>query len=815
MRILPFVLSAAVTTGLVWTLNGKIGALPAMGKLLSPSHGLWKNAEPSNGSFSVDIRSEQLQNEVNVYLDERLVPHVFAKNNHDAFFVQGWLHARFRLWQMEFQASVAAGRLSEILGETVKGNSVLQKHDRKMRRLGMVYAAERTLKKLKDYPEANEAIEAYTAGVNAYTSQLLPADYPLEYKLLDYSPEEWTPLKTLLMYKYLSYDLTTDFDDFDYTNALQELGLPLFDKVYPPFSDSSKPVIPKGTLYAASRPLPAKPAGADSLYLHDTTTMAFSAEKQDPDKGSNNWVVAGSKTASGRPILCNDPHLGLNLPSLWYEVQINTPEFNVYGVSLPGTPAVIIGFNDSIAWGLTNAYRDVMDFYEVQFKDSTMNEYWFDSSWRKTEWRNEVIRIRGKADYVDKIALTEWGPVMFDATYESALKNKKAYAVKWTAHEPTPDAALSMLQLAKANNYQQFQLAIKDHGCPGQNIVFASKANDIAMCQMGLFPAKWRRQGDFVMPGFDSSYAWQGYIPFEDMPREFNPVRGFCSSANQIPVDSTYPYYISNASYDVFRGYIINRMLNGMQGVTVADMQRMQNDNYNVFAEMARPILLKYVNENELNAEAKPLLGAFKQWDLRADANETGMTVFFNWWLQLQKNVWNDDVLRSDNRVTPMPPDHILLEGLLRDSTAFVFIDNKQTEAVETLSQQITAALNKAADELSSTDIDWVSYKGTRVNHLLKIDPFSRMHLSIGGGAKMINCTKQDHGPSWRMIVQMTDDTEAYGVYPGGQNGNPGSRYYDQFVNNWVTGAYYKLWMMKNNETSSDKVKWVMRFSKV
>lgn len=813
MRIIPLVISAAVSVALVVALNTKIGPAPPMGKMLSPSHGFWQNAEPVNASFSLNINSDALQSPVDVYLDERLVPHVFAQNETDAYFVQGYLHAKFRLWQMQFQALAAGGRLCEVLGEKVGENSVLEAHDRKFRRMGMMLAAENSLKAMEAVPEDKAHMEAYAAGVNKYIDELSPADYPIEFKLLDYEPEKWTPLHSALFLKYMSYDLAADLDDFEATNLRNHLGDSLYDKVFPILPDSLDPISPKGTRYnIVNSKIPVAPGKLDSLYASQPA-LAFENNKPDPDNGSNNWVVGGSKTASGRPILCNDPHLGLNLPSLWFEIQISTPQYNVYGVSFPGAPSVVIGFNDSIAWGVTNSSRDVMDFYEVKFRDSSKNEYWFNGEWKKTEWRNETIRIRGKADFIDKIPMTVWGPVMYDDSYQSSIKDGKAYAIRWKAHDPSLELG-AFRGLDRARNYEDYLNAIRKFTCPGQNFVFASKTNDIAWWQQATFPAKWRRQGDFVMPGWDSTFRWQGYIDTADVVHMKNPERGFVSSANQLPADTAYPFYLGGV-HDVYRGVIINRLLHGMQGITPDDMKKMQTDNYNVFAEMALPKMLSHVEESQLNSYAKILLDDVRRWNRRADADEKGMTIFNSWWKNFSDTVWTDNLQRSDKLPVNWPQDQTLLEGILRDSV-FAFVDNKNTPEVETLAQMLTASLNKTADNLKTVkDLRWAAFKDTKVKHLLSGLPgFSRLHLPIGGGAKIINATKEAHGPSWRVVVHLTDETEAYGVYPGGQSGDPGSKFYDMFVDNWARGEYYRLWIMKPAEKQSDKVKWTMKFTK-
>ncbi len=352
MRIIPFLLSLILTVGLIFCLNRQWGGLqktPLFGQFLSPQHGFWQNAEPVNQSFTANLSLTGLKGKGNVYFDENLVPHVFAGNHTDASYIQGYLHAKFRLWQMEFQTFAAAGRVSEVLGAG-PGNAYIT-YDRSMRRLGMVTAAKAALEEMEKDSIVKADCDAYTAGVNAYISQLNASELPFEYKLLNYSPEPWSNLKIALFVKYMAYDLAGHDNDFEMTNAKSFFSKEDFAKLYPEIQDSVDPIIPKGTRFLPPGITPKAPLKADSQYLNFPLTVTAAESKPDPDNGSNNWAVSGKKTLSGRPILCNDPHLSTNLPAIWYQMQIHTPDYNVYGVSFPGAPYVIIGFNDSCAWG--------------------------------------------------------------------------------------------------------------------------------------------------------------------------------------------------------------------------------------------------------------------------------------------------------------------------------------------------------------------------------------------------------------------------------------------------------------------------------
>jgi penicillin amidase len=808
MKIISFIVFGIITIILVLLFNTNMVLPVPLGKLLSPQHGLWQNAEPLNQDYSAQLSFPQLKGKVKVYFDARLVPHVFAEDENDAFFVQGYLHAKFRLWQMEFQTRAAAGRLSEILGP------ITIDYDRDKRRLGMVYAAENSLKEIEKDPETLAECNNYTAGVNAYIESLTESTLPIEYKLLGYHPEKWTNLKSALFLKYMALELAGYEKDFEMTNAKSVFSAADFDKIYPIVMDSLDPIVPKDSVFPRPAIQVKIPASADSLYFDKKDSTTIVEQKPNPDNGSNNWAVSEKKTKSGSPILCNDPHLGLNLPSIWYEMQISTPSYNAYGATFPGAPAVIIGFNDSCAWGFTNAQRDVRDYYEMKFKDESRSEYWFDSAWQQTTFRIEDIKVKGQPDYLDTVAYTNIGPVMYDKSFSGARNtNEKNYAVRWKAHDPSNELKMFTL-LNKAKNYKDYLRAIKYLHTPGQNCIFASKSGDIAIWDQGRFPAKWYRQGDFVMPGTDSSYLWLGMIPQRENPHLVNPDRGFVSSANQLPADTTYPYYLGG-SYPPYRAWEINKRLETMTQITPQDMMQLQTNNYNVFGEMALPVLVKNMQLNKLSPQEKKYFNLLKNWDHRNDTASKGATLFVVTWDSLETTVWKDEFLKTGLELL-WPYESTLLDDINKYPD-FKFFDDINTPQKETLADDVTAAFQKAAAVIRKADengtMAWAKYKDTRVEHLARIDAFSRLHLPIGGGTNTINAAKEQHGPSWRMIVSLTPETEAWGVFPGGESGNPGSRFYDDFVSDWALGKYYPLWMMKASDVNDKRVKWEMSFN--
>ena len=810
MKYLILVLSILVNGFLIYVLDTrKVLPLP-LGSFLSLQEGVWRNAEPSNQDFNANLKLENLEGKVDVYFDERLVPHVFAEQEKDAYFVQGYLHAKFRLWQMEFQTHAAAGRISEIVGS--KGIQF----DRNQRRIGMVFAAENALAAMEQDPQTRTSLDAYTAGVNSFIAQLNTSDLPIEYKLLGYEPEKWTNLKSALFIKQMTNTLAGYDRDLEYTNALEILGEEKFRMLYSDIPDSLYPVITADSPYIKPALAILPPDTADSLYFKRTDTIAFTEdEKPNPANGSNNWVVSGSKTKSGKPILANDPHLNLTLPAIWYEIQISTPEYNAYGVSFPGIPGVVIGFNDSIAFGFTNAGRDVKDYYQIQLKDKSKQDYLFNNQWVKTKLRLENIKVKDSSAFLDTVAYTVFGPITYDHSFKTNLSEEKAYALKWVAHD-TSNVLKMWLLLNRAKNYNDYAEAITHFNVPGQNMIFASVAGDIALWQQGNFPLRWKDQGLFVMPGTDSSYMWKGYIPMNENPHSINPIQGFLSSANQRAADTTYPYFMPG-SYEVYRPITINRNLASMSSITIADMKNLQNNNYNVFAEMAVPILLNNIDRSKLTAVETKYLDFVASWNLNNEINEIGPTCFTIWWDSLSAVVLNDDLLRANIPIIK-PEKFVLLEALQKDSN-FVFIDNIETDQLESLKDQVTRSLKNAAIKFAELEkenkLAWGTYKNTTVYHLLKYNtmPFAREALKIGGGSGIINATMHDHGPSWKMIIEMDSPIKAVGVYPGGQSGNPGSKYYDSFVDTWSKGDYYDLKVMNQTDIKQKNYKWKMSFS--
>ncbi|MBK9014904.1 MAG: penicillin acylase family protein [Saprospiraceae bacterium] len=490
MKIIKFLLSLGALLGAIYFLNKPIvlkepiadepgkfkeTTVPPLGPFFSPFSGFWQNAESLNDLTSIKIEVPEMKGKVKIVFDERLVPHIFAENLQDAIFAQGYVTAKMRLFQMDLVSRASGGRLAEVVG------SVALENDKLKRRQGMTVGAERAVASWKKDKDVTAMMDAYTAGVNKYVSELKPKDYPLEFKLLGYQPEQWNFFKSALVKKYMDQTLCFGEDDLESSNALKILGEDLFRKLYPEQNPKQSPVIPAGTPWNFSPTKPnQKPVVEEAIGLIHHKVY----EKERGVLGSNNWAVSGSKTLSGKPILANDPHLKLTLPSIWFEIQIHTPEANFYGVSVPGIPGVLIGFNENIAWGETNVGHDVNDWYQISWTDEAKTTYNYDGGVKTANIVVDSFRVKGQDNLVyDTVRWTEWGPVV----YESKKEAWHDLAMHWIGlKSPNPRDLFTFLGLDSGKNYDDYRQALITYDYPAQNFVFASKTGDIAITANGL-----------------------------------------------------------------------------------------------------------------------------------------------------------------------------------------------------------------------------------------------------------------------------------------------------------------------------------------
>ncbi|WP_460218800.1 penicillin acylase family protein [Psychroserpens sp. MEBiC05023] len=793
MKFLKLITTLVLTLVVFYCLNSKLGAIPPIGKFLDPAHGIWQNEYDE--TISGDISINGLSAPVNIYYDEQLIPHVFAQNDIDLYTTQGYITAKHRLWQMEFQTYAAAGRLSEIFGSTTIN------YDKLERRRGMGFGTENALEQMKADPETLKIIQAYCDGVNAYINTLEDKDLPVEYKLLDYKPEPWTIKKTALLLMYMTKMLASREHDLEYTNALRLFGKDRFDVLYPDFFPDNDPIIPKDTDWSFID-VEITPTPQSELPLD---TIVETITKPHPDNGSNNWAISGSKSTTGHPILANDPHLGLNLPSIWFVMQLSTPEHNSMGATLPGAVGIISGFNNHIAWGETNATRDVTDWYKIEFKDNSKTLYKYDNEWKSTSYRIEEIKIKGAATIKDTVYYTHHGPV----TYDDNFKNdnpKSGYAMKWIGHLGG-NIQRTFLELNRGRTYDDYLDAIKHFNAPAQNFVFASTEGDIALWIQGKLPNKWKGQGKFLMDGSNPDHDWQSFIPQEFNAHTKNPKRGFVSSANQHPTDENYPFYVFNDGYDTYRSRVINDFFRSKDKFSIEDFKALHNNNFNLKASELLPYVFETMDTSSLTSEERDIYNIIKTWDFNSDIDDLAPSIWLTWWSKLYNITWDE---YENQDVAMDKPFEYQTIYMLKNNSNDEFMDIVDTPEIETSKELFLLSFKDAAKHLlqwktEHGDFVYKNYKATYVGHLLQAIPaFSRFNVPIGGDRNTVNAAAKNHGPSWRMIVEMSTPPKALGIYPGGQSGNPGSQYYDNMIDDWAKGNYYELNFMQNDKASGN-----------
>jgi penicillin amidase len=575
------------------------------------------------------------------------------------------------------------------------------------------------------------------------------------------------------------------------TNALKLFGKEMVDLLY---FDTERPTGDPIVSNPGGWKFPVIKLDSVPLALPDELIKVPMIAEKTKGVGSNNWVVHGSKTATGSPILCNDPHLNLSFPSIWYVVHLNTPSLNVMGASLPGSPGVIIGYNDSVAWAVTNAQRDLVDWYKIQYQDEKHEAYLSNNVWKPVKKRIEKFIIRGKDPFYDTVNYTHHGPVVYDNGYH--IENEKSgFAFRWLAHDGSEELT-TLYMLNRAKNYEDYRSALDHWSGPSQNFAFASSSGDIAMRVQGKFPVRRKDEGKYVLDGTKTSSEWKAFIPYEQNVMVKNPARGFVSSANQFPADSTYPYYVRASSYETFRNKRINEVLTANNSATPQAMMKLQNDNFNVQAAESLPLMLSLLEKSALQGNENQIVVALSSWDYYNTVESMPASYYELWWNAFYRMLW--DEMEVKDVLLDYPNDFSTI-SLMRTRADLSFYDIQSTSEKEDLKAVVNLAFRESAkkleewEKLNGKPAQWADYKNTLVQHLLRIAPLSK-HVRVGGNSGIVNAAGPRNGPSWRMIVSLEKSgMQAWGVYPGGQSGNPGSPFYDNMLESWSTGKYYKL----------------------
>lgn len=612
-------------------------ALAIVVLLVMAAGGSYGFARRSLPQFSGTLKLAGLTAPVTVYRDEWGVPHIEAQNSHDLFLAQGYVTAQDRLWEMDVSRRMASGRLSELMGSATVST------DKFYRALMLRESAERSLNALS--PAGLAALEAYAEGVNAYIDQTVASSrLPVEFTILGYKPEPWAPVDSLVIAKYMAYYLGDNFRSEVYRYQLrQAVGDDLANELLPTYPADGITIM-KYAGSGAETPSQSRVAALPPDDSHiDVSGLVAAGTWPDPFVGSNNWVVSGKLTQSGKPLLANDPHLGHQTPAIWHQVHLVIPgekeHMNAIGVIFPGAPGIVVGHNEKVAWGVTNTGPDVQDLYIEKRNPANPYQFEYKGKWEDAQVLKETIKVKGQPDIPYEVVVTRHGPIVSEVVGSEQNRPAEALALRWTAHNPTTEFD-AILGFDRAGNWPEFREALKNFEVPTQNFVFASVDGTIAYHAGGIVPIRAKGDGLVPVPGWTGEYDWTGYIPFDKMPEVVNPAEGYIVTANNKVVDDRYPYLISYAYAEPYRATRIAELIKSKPGLTADDMRRIQTDYMNLRARDMLPKLLPIVAKASLNDTEKGALDLLKQWNYVDAADQGAPLVFQAWWRNFNKRLY-------------------------------------------------------------------------------------------------------------------------------------------------------------------------------
>ena len=765
---------------------------------------------------------------VEVLRDARGVPHLRASSLQDLFFAQGYVTAQDRLWQMDLSRRLAEGELSEVFGERTL------RLDLENRTLGFRQVSQRALAELS--PEARAPLTAYANGVNAFIASHRDR-LPLEFLLLNYQPRPWGESDSLGVALNMVKTLNTTWrTDLMRERIRAKLGSELSADLFPDHSPLDEPVaelsatpgrMPKKTASpSADGSFRGVPQARDdeesrtfvtfrarflaSLGMTEDVQLGMTREVDDPtlaallsaggDRnpglGSNNWVVSGAHTQSGKPLLANDPHLDHSVPSVWYMIHLKAPGLNVIGVSLPGLPLVTIGHNEKIAWGMTNTGPDVQDLYTESFDSGAPNRYLHNGAWVDAEVRDEVVKVRRKRDYRFTVKVARHGPIV-------AHPGGRDLALQWTALEPHALSALfnAVSKIGLAQNWEMFTAALRDYTGPMQNFVYADTDGNIGYYAAAWVPIRKQGTGAVPMPGSTDDYDWTGYIPFEDLPHSYNPSSGIIATANGRVVPDDYPYFITSDWESPFRTARIFQLLRAGKALTVDDMLRIQTDIVTLEDSWLAGQLLKAdFHYHPQDPDAQYAISLLRRWDgeARMDSAATLVCEVTRPALleRILKPKLGDDLSGYRWGMSTTFLANVLANNWTR------WLPRGDSSFEETLIKSLEEGVKQIPSLVGSRSHDAWKWGNTipltfyhplgqgfpLLGRLLDVGPFPQT-----GTASTVKATTSRHGPSMRMVVDLSTLDHSVQNITLGESGQVFSPYYQDQFDAWYTGRSFPM----------------------
>ncbi|MGB7340337.1 MAG: penicillin acylase family protein [Phototrophicaceae bacterium] len=806
------------------------------------------------------VTLEGLNDEVTIIRDEFGVPHIYASNIDDLRFAQGYVQAQDRWWQMEFWRHTGTGRIQELTGQS----DALTGTDIFIRTIGWEESSLRDLEAMPDYVIAE--LEAFAEGVNAYILNRPIGELAFEYNILgltgvNFEIEPWTPLHTVVWTKAMAYDLSSSnySNELVYSEIAGEFGDAMAALYQPDYDYENQPTI------ILEAELPQAGETFESIQIEDTAGIrgirTQLAGNYNPETlslfgfgdslGSNNWVVSGERSATGMPLLADDPHLGIQNPSIWYEVGLycqpittDCPYSN-RGFGFSASPGIIIGHNERIGWGVTNLGTDVLDLYQMQFNPDNDLQYMWNGEWRDAELREEVINYGDGGSTTIQVRVTHLGAIINDNQVDDetgellGFNNENPLAFHWTADE-TGTIIEAILRLNRAQNWDEFRDALEFWDIPAQNFVYADVDGNIGYQTQGRFPI--RAEGHTgVMPvdGTTDQYEWLGYVPYEYIPSVLNPERGYISSANQAFVPQSYYAYLAEELGDDFgenahyvfdydwaignRGERINELLEAVDLHDADSFAAIHGDNKFIFAEDIAPFLTDMdMGSDDLNNLRDWML----DWDYQMHMDSPQAALFAAFWQALTTNIFDDELAVFD-RSASGNDQNMMTTVLLMNDPENAWWDNIETEDIETrdaiIITSLTSAQEVVTEQLGDNRDEWrwgALHTATFVSNPLGLsgiglieDTVNTSNIETSGGAEIVNATSWTFGgndgftvqavPSMRMILDFSDFSNNLTIHTTGQSGHPMSEHYRDMVEQWRLIEYNPMLSQEDDVTAN------------
>lgn len=776
-----WLLQLCLVIGLVLILDRRWSVLPPLGLVFSPGQGVWRGTWDDFHGVELPKTLRGLSGNVTVAADEQGIPHVFGNSSGDVFFMQGYITARDRLWQMDFQARIAQGRVSEILGPRTLPI------DRMFVQLQLTEAVRRSLRLVQEDTASWEALTAYSEGVNAFIRGLSPQRLPIEYKILDARPELWTPEKSLLTARLMAFRLAGISDDVPRTRSALKLGKHKYSELFGLLPEVILPTYQVREMNEVSPHIRDMfwPA-AEALSFPETPKSAESSP------GSNAWALSGRVTKNRHAILASDPHLSYTLPSVWYPIQLHASDVDAIGLSLVGAPGIVIGSSGKVAWGVTNGYPDVLDFYRVRFRDALQQEYLAFDRWEASYQRSHQILVRGSAPEEMIVKWTRWGPVIGNlGKLPGFLKEGwvEGLVMRWMGHEASNEVA-TFLQLNRAQSLVDCPQALRQFVVPSQNFVCADVQGRVGAWLSGKIPKKEMGQGRFVLDASRTAHHWQGFIERGSMPSATD--QDFVFTANQRSVSSRYKFELGNEFLVPYRAQSIKSELSRRNDWTPGAVGQLQNSEKDLFLCEFKSWVQGH--RASLEPEAQDFFSRHLQrWDCNMSRDSVAASVWMRWWLTLYQELWTDVIGESP---TFAWPDRMRTLGLLRKGGAI-----EGVPVLPLLSKSFRSALTQMQKEHGSQRENWRwgKVQGARLEHVSRLPGFGRS-LESGGSGDTIMANQHGEGPSMRLVVEMAQRPRVWLTVPGGRQGDRSHAHYEDWVRTWSAGELHPVPFFESRE---------------